>query len=326
MDIPPLIGPDEFAAALSSSRRKVPVSALAMYSSWLDGIVTDPALMVVPADDHVVHRGDGVFEAMKCVGGNFYLLDAHLERLAASARTLKLQAPASEAELKRKIFLAVRAGRAADCLVRVYISRGPGSFTAKPSDCPCPQLYIVVTTLPRPFMDAHPQGATLHLCAMPQKHPFFAVIKSCNYLQNALMEMEVREAGADFGVGLDADGFLTEGATENIGVVTRKKELLFPPLKSVLKGTTMTRAAKLASELVRRGALRSVAFRDLPAAALTEASEVLLFGTTIDVVAVVEIDGAKVGDAAPGPIWKALSEMLRADMRNNKAMLTPAFE
>ena len=38
----------------------------AMYSSVLDGIATDPALMLVPVDDHLVHRGDGIFEALKC--------------------------------------------------------------------------------------------------------------------------------------------------------------------------------------------------------------------------------------------------------------------
>ena len=37
----------------------------AMYSSWYGGIVTKPELMVIPIDDHMVHRGDGVFEAIR---------------------------------------------------------------------------------------------------------------------------------------------------------------------------------------------------------------------------------------------------------------------
>ena len=35
---------------------------LAMFSSWLGGVVTDPALMQIPLDDHLVHRGHGVFD------------------------------------------------------------------------------------------------------------------------------------------------------------------------------------------------------------------------------------------------------------------------
>ena len=40
----------------------------AMYSSVLGGVVLDPLLMQVPLDDHLVHRGDGVFDPFKCVG------------------------------------------------------------------------------------------------------------------------------------------------------------------------------------------------------------------------------------------------------------------
>jgi 4-amino-4-deoxychorismate lyase len=34
----------------------------AMYSSVIGGITTDPAAMVIPMDDHMVHRGHGVFD------------------------------------------------------------------------------------------------------------------------------------------------------------------------------------------------------------------------------------------------------------------------
>ena len=63
----------------------------AMYSSLYGGVVTDPLLMTLPIDDHMVHRGDGVFEAFKSVGGNIYNLGGHLERLVTSARGLSLQ-------------------------------------------------------------------------------------------------------------------------------------------------------------------------------------------------------------------------------------------
>ena len=47
----------------------------AMYSSVLGGIVNDPALMVLPLDDHMVHRGHGVFDTATLTHGMLYQLD-----------------------------------------------------------------------------------------------------------------------------------------------------------------------------------------------------------------------------------------------------------
>ncbi|MCF7839112.1 MAG: hypothetical protein K9N49_10840, partial [Candidatus Marinimicrobia bacterium] len=63
----PLIGPaDEWLACQRAARRDLPF--FAFYSSLIEAIVTEPALMVVAVDDHLTHRGDGVFESLKCVG------------------------------------------------------------------------------------------------------------------------------------------------------------------------------------------------------------------------------------------------------------------
>jgi 4-amino-4-deoxychorismate lyase len=42
---------------------------LAMYSSIFGGITTDPAAMVIPMDDHMVHRGHGVFDTAAIMDG-----------------------------------------------------------------------------------------------------------------------------------------------------------------------------------------------------------------------------------------------------------------
>lgn len=43
---------------------------LAMYSSVVGGITTDPAAMVLPLDDHMVHRGHGVFDTAMVINGS----------------------------------------------------------------------------------------------------------------------------------------------------------------------------------------------------------------------------------------------------------------
>lgn len=45
---------------------------LAMYSSIFGGITTDPAAMVIPMDDHMVHRGHGVFDTAAIFDGLVY--------------------------------------------------------------------------------------------------------------------------------------------------------------------------------------------------------------------------------------------------------------
>lgn len=44
-----------------------------MYSSIYGGIVTDAAAMVIPMDDHMVHRGHGVFDTAAIMNGSVNL-------------------------------------------------------------------------------------------------------------------------------------------------------------------------------------------------------------------------------------------------------------
>src|SRR6185369_570845 len=80
-------------AALRDLRDRQPVKFAAFYSSQLGGIVTDPALMVLPFDDHMVHRGHGIFDTAALVGGKIYDLEAHLDRFFGSAERSRLKVP-----------------------------------------------------------------------------------------------------------------------------------------------------------------------------------------------------------------------------------------
>ena len=77
---------------LRALRRRQPVKYSAFYSSQLGGVVTDPALMVLPFDDHMVHRGHAIFDTAAIVDGRIYDLEAHLDRFIRSAAHSKLTA------------------------------------------------------------------------------------------------------------------------------------------------------------------------------------------------------------------------------------------
>ncbi|HEY8240367.1 MAG TPA: aminotransferase class IV, partial [Kiritimatiellia bacterium] len=191
------------ADRLRAARQPFHDEYYAMYSSAWDGIVTDPTLMVVPMDDHLVHRGDGVFETIKCVAGKIYCLEAHLDRLFFSAGKIGLQSAWPREEIRDTIIQTVRAGGRKDCLVRAILSRGPGSLGVSPYDCPRPGLYVLAHQLKPPFMELHPEGAHVVTSKVPVKPGYFANIKSCNYLPNVLMKKEASDQGADFSLSFD---------------------------------------------------------------------------------------------------------------------------
>ena len=299
---------------------------LAMYSSVLGGVVTHPFLMAIPVDDHMVHRGDGIFEAFKCVNGNIYNLEDHLQRLERSARAVYLTLPVTLDQIVKLVTGTIRISGTRDCLIRLFVSRGPGGFTTNPYECPSSQIYIVVCSPSPPPQEYFTEGVFIKSSSIPVKKSYFANIKSCNYLPNVLMKKEAVDAGVQYTISMDENGFLGEGSTENVGLVTSERVLKFPRFSRILRGTTVTRAADLAESLVEAGQLRQVIFEDITLNEAYCGAEILLFGTTFDILPVVMFDGHSIGSGRPGKIYALLRQLLEEDIRNNSALHTPVFE
>jgi branched-chain amino acid aminotransferase len=157
---------------------------------------------------------------------------------------------------------------------------------------------------------------------IPIKKAYLANMKSCNYLPNVLMKKEAEDAGVDFTVSIDEEGFLGEGSTENVGIITRDRELLVPRFDRILRGTTVTRVMELAAELVDGGELARVGEADITPGEAYDAAEVLVFGTSFDVLPVVRYDDHPIGSGRPGPLAARLLGLLRTDMTSCDAMLT----
>jgi len=298
---------------------------LAMYSSVYGGIVTDPTLMMIPADDHVVHRGDGVFDVAKCVEGGVYQFDGHLDRLFRSAAAISLVPPCDREAIERIAIETIRAGNEPNCSIRITLSRGPGGFSVSPLECPESALYVNVfrtKTLPPEYLT---EGVRISLSEVPIKPSYFARVKSCNYLPNVLMALEAKTADAHFTVALDEQGFLAEGSTENIIVVSGEGYLLFPEYNRILKGLTVSRAAKLAEKLVEEGLISGVRFANISPEEAYRGREMMLLGTSIDVLPAVYLNGRTIGEGKPGPVAKRLRQLFRDDMTRNPEMITRVF-
>src|SRR5947208_3129580 len=67
---------------------------MAAVRAWIDGrLLPDASAPAVAVSDHGLTVGDGVFEAVKVVGGRPFALGRHLDRLRSSAAGLGLPEP-----------------------------------------------------------------------------------------------------------------------------------------------------------------------------------------------------------------------------------------
>jgi branched-chain amino acid aminotransferase len=303
----------EWLQNLKSAKNPARSGYKAMYSTWWHGIVTDPALMVVPVDDHQVHRGDAVFEAMKCVNGCVYLANEHLDRLDRSAASLSLKNPLNRSQMLEVLEKTLQASGLKNALFRLFLSRGPGQFSTNPYDSVGPQVSLVVTELRSIPAEKIENGVSVGISKIPVKDPWLAQIKSCNYLPNVLMKKEAVDRGLDFTIGVGPHGDLTEGSTENFFLVDDSGVLVRPRLAGILSGTTMMRAFELAPSLIAEGLLASITERDLHLEDLSRAREIMMAGTTLDVIAVTQIEKNKVGNGNPGPVAMRLRELILSD-------------
>lgn len=285
----------------------------AMYSSWLGGIVKDPTLMLIPVDDHLVHRGDGVFEAMKCVSHRIFLMEEHIQRLIKSAQKISLELPFSVQDLREAIVQTVQASELSDSIIRLFLSRGPGTFSTNPYDSVGAQVYIIVTQLkPLPEIK-YTQGVQVGRSQIPPKEKWLAQIKTCNYLPNVMMKKESVDRKIDFTVGFDSQGFLTESSTENMMLVDQKGYLVHPKLEQILSGTTMRRSFELAEQLVGQE-LQGIKVADISESDIINAREVMMAGTTLDVLPVTSYENKKIADGKVGAVSQKLLQLLRQDI------------
>lgn len=310
-----VLSAEQIHERLQSRSYSAQKSYLAMYSTWWGGIVREAGLMMVPVDDHLVHRGDGVFEAIKVIGGKAFLLQQHLDRLVSSAEQISLPLPMSINEIREVILQTTALTKAQNAVLRLYISRGPGGFTTNPYDSVASQLYLIVTSLTAYGDEKYRAGVRLGRSAIPPKEPWLATIKTCNYLPNVLMKKESVDRNIDFTMGVDSRGFITEGSTENIVLVDREGNLVRPKLHQILRGTTMMRSFELAENLLIENLICSIQERNLTEQDILSAQEVMMIGTTLDVLPVVEYEGQCIGAGVQGPVAEKLLQLLRDDMK-----------
>jgi D-alanine transaminase len=131
-------------------------------------------------------------------------------------------------------------------------------------------------------------------------------IKSTALLANLLARQAARDAGAGEAILL-RDGYLTEGSASSVIIVEHGVLIRRPAGPEVLPGTTTDAVFAAAA-----GA--GIACRDemISEQRLRQADEIWIAAATRGITPVLELDGKKIGDGRPGPVWRQVAAAFEA--------------
>ncbi len=267
--------------------------------AFINGTFVPMAEAKVSIEDRGFQFGDGVYEVIRTYKGRPFELEAHLSRLDRSATALDLKQPYSHDDWTRHILEGIRRAAYPESKIYVQITRGVAPRDHAYSDDATPTVVMTV----REFhpLDRSVQVAGVEAITTEDIRWGRCDIKSVNLLANVLARQQVKEAQV-FEAILVNEGLVTEGAVSNVMVVQGGTVVTAPQGPRILSGVTRT----VVLDLARSEGL-PVQERFVSQADLYEADEVFLTGTTVEVLAVIRVDGKTIGDGCPGPIAQRLA-------------------
>uniref|UniRef100_A0A803LVI0 Uncharacterized protein n=2 Tax=Chenopodium quinoa TaxID=63459 RepID=A0A803LVI0_CHEQI len=264
-----------------------------MYSSIFGGIVLDPIMMMIPIDDHMVHRGHGVFDTAIIFDGFLYGLDAHLDRFLRSASVAKISPPFPLSTLRSILIQLTAKSKCKNGTLRYWLSAGPGNFSLSSSGCPTTAFYAIVI---KHDFSLWKEGVKVITSSIPMKTPLFATTKSVNYLPNVLAQLEAEEKKAFASIWVDDEGYIAEGPNMNVAFVNHERELVIPKFDKILAGCTENRLVELAPKLIDKGHLKAVRTADTSIEEAKAAAEMMFVGSSLPIAPIIMWDGKPIGN------------------------------
>src|SRR3984957_6121989 len=255
---------------------------------------------------HIEDRGfqfaDAVYEYFAVFSGRLADSEGHLERLWRSLGELRIDRPMSETALTMVLRETVRRNRVRDGAVYLQVSRGVArrdhAFPAK-----SPPPTVVVTAKPVNYAAEQAKAAKgVGILTRPDNRWGRCDIKTVGLLPNVLAKQAAREAGAYEAWLVDELGFVTEAASTNAWIIDAEGVLRTRDTNAnILRGVTRKNLIEIADE-----AGVPVSPRPFTVEEAKKAKEAFITAASTFIMPVVEIDGAKIGDGAPGPVAKRL--------------------
>ena len=200
-----------------------PVRQLAV---WHDGQrLQHPDQAVVPATDHGLVVGNGVFEAMKATPAGAFAVQRHLDRLSRSAAAMGLPAPDHDV-VRQGIVAALEGWPLPEAKVRVTYTGGEGPLGSGAAYGP-PTLVVAVER-------RDPTPPTTAIVTAPwrrNENGALTGVKSTSYAENVRGLAYAVSSGASETIFLNTAGRVCEGTGTNVFFVFGD-EVVTPPLSA----------------------------------------------------------------------------------------------
>ena len=275
---------------------------------WMNGELVDWNDAKIHILSHVIHYGSSTFEGIRCYetakGPAVLFLDEHIKRLYDSSKIYRIEIPYSMEELKDAVLDTIRTNKHNSCYIRPLVYRGQGALGVNPH---LAAIEVAIATWEWGAYlgeDVLETGVDVRVSSWnrlaPNTLPTWAKAGG-NYLNSQLIKMEAIMDNYAEGIGLDINGYVSEGSGENIFLV--RDGLIYTPMsaQSVLAGLTRQAVIHIARELGYE-----VHETMIPREALYIADEVFLTGTAAEITPVRSIDKYPIGNETRGPVTEIL--------------------
>ncbi len=274
---------------------------------WYDGELVPWRSATTHVLTHSLHYGLAVFEGVRAyetaAGPAIFRAGDHARRLLDSARIYLMQIPYPHAALVAAQAAVVRANGLGACYLRPIAFYGAEKMGVSPKGA---AVHVAIAAWPWGAYlgpEAHERGIRVKTSSYARHHVNVTMARAklaATYANSILATQEAAQDGYDEALLLDVDGFVAEGAGENLFIVKHGR-LYEPALTSALAGITRDTVLTLARE---RG--YDVGARRLTRDDVYLADEAFFTGTAAEVTPIVELDRRTIGDGRPGPVTCAL--------------------
>lgn len=274
---------------------------------WYDGKLVPWREATTHVLTHSLHYGLAVFEGVRAynteIGTAIFRLKEHTDRLFNSAHIYMMKMPYSREELMEAQLEVVRANKLESCYIRpiaFFGSEKMGISTRGAS------VHVSIAAWPWGAYlgeDGLKRGIRVKTSSYSRHHVNVSMCRakySGTYANSILANMEATENGYDEALLLDVDGFVAEGAGENLFVVKDNK-IYEPEIASALVGITRASVIEIAAELGYQVVSKRLTRDDI-----YTADEAFFTGTAAEVTPIRELDGRLIGAGSRGPITEKI--------------------
>tara|TARA_R110002096_G_scaffold22396_1_gene72096 strand:- start:825 stop:1682 length:858 start_codon:yes stop_codon:yes gene_type:complete len=265
------------------------------------------------ASVHIEDRGyqfsDGVYEVVSIRRGKCIDMEPHLDRLWRSMNELQIDEPMARGPMKVVMAETIRQNRLQDAILYIQVSRG---VARRDHPFPADTVSSLVMTCRRFNFDAVKERAKtgIKVISQPDVRWGRCDIKSISLLPNVLAKQAAREQGGFEALLIDADGYVTEGSSTNVWMVTSEGKLITRSTDdNILPGITRASILSIAGELQMPVEEHAFTLEEAK-----DATEMFLTSSTSCAMPITHIDSQAIGNGKPGPIVARLVEQYWAMM------------